>query len=60
LRANRQAPIQARHGGGGHGERLKPAAFSKALLHGRKIDQIAEKNLNEINQRFREFSLKII
>jgi hypothetical protein len=32
---------------------------AQALLHWRKIDQIVEKTLNEINQRFREFSLKI-
>jgi hypothetical protein len=30
-----------------------------ALLHWRKIDQIPDKTLNEINQQFRDFSLKL-
>jgi hypothetical protein len=33
--------------------------FREALLYWRKIDGIAEKHLNEINQQVREFSLKI-
>jgi hypothetical protein len=36
-----------------------PNPFRGALLYWRRIDHIVEKHLNEINQRVREFSLKI-
>jgi hypothetical protein len=39
--------------------RLRLANATEPLLHWRKIDQIAEKNINEINLPFREFLLRI-